>query len=157
MATVTGTLTVNAAFLQEIKDDNVQLNQLLGDLRDISSAAPVLCNHATQFVALLGELRDQLAFHFALEEAYGYFEDAIDIAPRLVDRANQLRAQHSTLFETICELSDAAACLAASPSFQSIISLGATFSEFDEQLRQHETEENQLILEAFGQDIGVGD
>lgn len=90
-------------------------------------------------------------------EAYGYFEDAIDIAPRLADRANHLRAQHTTLFETIRELSDAATELAEPHSWRSVSSIGLAFVEFDVQLRQHEADETQLIFEVFDQDIGVGD
>ena len=36
--------------------------------------------------------------HFALEDAYGYFEDAVAEAPRLSDMAEQLHSEHDGLF-----------------------------------------------------------
>jgi len=55
-------------------------------------AAPVLppihtgmCRHLVDW---LSELRDQLALHFALEEAYGYFDEPLHVAPQLAEKAN---------------------------------------------------------------------
>ena len=106
MATVTKTITINAAFLQEIKEDNQDLRlhlnktrQLLGGER--SSIQP------RELVETLAELRDQFALHFVLEEAYGYFEDAVEGAPWLHRRAEALRAEHRELFLDLCRLEEA--------------------------------------------------
>lgn len=72
--------TVNAAFFREIKEDHHQLQRLLERIRQIVGQPQALPNDWKEFISLLADLRDQLAFHFALEEAYGYFEDAVERA-----------------------------------------------------------------------------
>jgi hypothetical protein len=160
MATVTHTLTVNAAFLQEIKEDNRQL-------RDLFQQTLALLSHPRrqripprQIVNDLTLLRDQLAMHFTLEDAFGYFEDAIAEAPRLSDRAKQLHAEHEGLFREICELVEYAETVLyrERPSgYSQQTDLAVTFYQFHARFQEHETRENELILDAFDDDIGVGD
>jgi hypothetical protein len=160
MATVTSrTVAINAAFLQEIKLDNTALRGLLESLRRSVGQSWSKQAQAARFTMLLGELRDQLAVHFTLEEAFGYFEDAIEQAPRLCEKAHALREQHAELFTELCLLVEEAADSAASkiPLQRWSHRLIVAFRRFDRRLRQHEHEENELILAAFDDDIGVGD
>ena len=158
MVVATGTVTVNAAFLHEIKQDNVELKQVLsrldfqvGHVRNASGDIRLIAE-------LLVRLRDQLAFHFSLEEAFGYFEDATDVAPRLSQRAEELRAEHVKFFVMICQICDRAEQLVyretGQPEIKRIL---ARFAAFHDGLRQHERRERELIMEAFDDDIGVGD
>jgi hypothetical protein len=126
VSTLTSTVTVNAAFLQEIKEVNHELWQLLADLRH-RCQRPMAPGSCRSLVEKLCQLRDQLALHFALEEAYGYFEDPVDVAPQL--------CRHAAL----------------------AVWLGPEFLDFDALLRKHEERENDLIFEAYDADIGVGD
>ena len=98
--------TPNVAFLQEIKEDNQRLRDLLRDAAQILS----LPRHVRKLdlVKLLRELCDQLAMHFALENALGYLDDALEIAPRLSRRAKALRNEHDALFADFCEIVDEA-------------------------------------------------
>ncbi len=107
MATVTRTTTINAAFLKEIKEDNTDLRRQLSRTRELLSGEPS-CIRPRELVEMLGELRDQFALHFSLEEAYGYFEDAVDGAPWLHRQAEALRAEHRHLFLELCHLEDEA-------------------------------------------------
>jgi hypothetical protein len=170
MAIVTGTLTVNAAFLREIKDDNRQLQELLAMLRDLTSNRVVLRSHRQRVIGLLEDLRDQLALHFALEEAYGYFEEAIDVAPHISEATDRLRAEHAILFESIRTIAEAAkqwyaqrvahrytigyASGNGATRALSFHDIAIQFQHFSDQLLQHEQNENALILEAFDTDIG---
>ena len=160
MATVgSRTVAVNAAFLQEIKLDNTVLRGLLDTLRRLAGQSWTRPAQAHRFTMFLGELRDQLALHFALEEAYGYFEDAISQAPRLCERAQSLREQHGELFTELCELVDEAEESTQShvPLYRWSRRLLVAYRRFDRRLREHEHNENELILAAFDDDIGVGD
>ncbi len=166
MATATSTVKVNAAFLQEIKEDNVHLKELLARVRSLQDGNHLsqVVEHPRQLVELLGELRDQLATHFALEEAYGYFEGSVDVAPRLDEQAKALRAQHAPLFVQMCHLVEEAEERLAPPAqsnlqerIRIVRGLLARFQDFDQALTEHENQENDLILEAFNADIGVGD
>lgn len=149
------TVTINAAFLQEIKADHQQLKELLDSLRTLAAQPQALENHRRQFVDLLGQLRDQLAFHFSLEEAYGYFEDAIETSPRLSMQAMQLRGQHADLFVAIRDLAESAAASAQAPA--GIAETAEQFLAFDEVLKAHESAELNLILASLEDDLGVGD
>ena len=68
------TTMVNAAFLQEVKDSNLQFWQNVHDFKRLlnSGAGPI--EHASSLVKLLGELRDSMAVEFSLEETYGYID-----------------------------------------------------------------------------------
>ena len=97
MVTAQRTLTINAAFLHEIKEDNRELRHLLDDCCGAAGAAASGGSRIAAGGQLLGKLRDQLAMHFSLEEAYGYFDDAIDVAPRLSRQAECLEIAASAV------------------------------------------------------------
>ena len=103
-----GVLSVNAAFLQEIKDDNRELRGLLSAMDQAMSREGREGYRMEVLCELLARIRDQIATHFSLEEAYGYFDDAKSATPHLSHRADILRSQHETLFSELCELVDAA-------------------------------------------------
>lgn len=149
-------LSLNAAFLKDIKDDNRQLKALLEQVAPLASHVQAALNHWPELVKLLGELRDQLALHFSLEEAYGYFEEALGAEPQLSAAAEMLRCQHSTLFSTIRDLADAAADLPVDREAE-IATLLNTYNKFRSSLETHEEAELRLILQALDDDLGVGD
>ncbi len=158
MAIVTSTVTVNAAFLQEIKEDNRELTQLLK--RSESACRRVKASPASSgsLAELLVLVRDQLAFHFALEEAYGYFEHAVDEAPRLSERAMALRSEHETLYLEICSIAEEAESMRLGrQARRRVHSVAQDFLLFYQRLKEHETDETELILQALDDDIGVGD
>jgi hypothetical protein len=153
----TATLTVNAAFLQEIKEVNQELWQLLADLRH-RCQRPIAPGQCRLLIDRLGQLRDQLALHFALEEAYGYFEDPVDVAPQLSRAAERLRDEHKTLYIDFCDLAERAERMYYDEQHAAFaLSFGPQFLELDARLRSHEERENELIFEAYDADIGVGD
>lgn len=155
--TLTGTVTVNAAFLQEIKEVNQELWHLLADLRHRCQRpiAPSMCR---LLVDQLCQLRDQLALHFALEEAYGYFDDPVEVAPQLCRQADSLRAEHKQLYAQLSSLVDKVERMFYDDQHAALaLWIGPQFLHFDTRLRNHEERENDLILEAYDGDIGVGD
>ena len=158
MLIATSTVTVNAAFLQEIKQDAVELRELLHEVSQRLLRRRARVADARDMVDLLTRLRDQLAIHFALEEAFGYFENAVDIAPRLSERAEELRAEHDLFFRDICSICEQAERLLyheASPRTLRQVATG--YADFADAFEQHEAREVELIMEAFDDDIGVGD
>lgn len=159
MATITSTVTVNAAFLQEIKQDNQELSRLRVDLVDIVSGPRLMRIERRQLIQLMADLRDQLAMHFSLEEAYGYFDDPISVAPRLSMQADSLRHQHAALYVEISDIAEELERLLRHsnfplPDFQRLIN---RFRCFEETLSEHEEREGELISQAFDEDLGTGD
>lgn len=149
-------LTVNAAFLKDIKDDNRDLKCLLDNIVPLMEYPQTATNHWQEVVDLLAALRDQLAMHFSLEEAYGYFDDAIGSAAQLSESAERLRGQHSPLFEKIRELAEKAVEI-HDDCPDKVTGFLADFQRFRQAFEQHEEEELKLILDALDDDLGVGD
>ena len=154
----TTTLTVNAAFLQEIKDVNQELWRQLEAVREQLNRPISSGLQARQSVDLIARLRDNVALHFALEEAYGYFEDPVYVAPWLCDRAHELREQHGDLYCRICDLFENAERLLYRGRFAGAASgLLVEFEQFYDDLSDHEAREIDLIFQAYDEDVGVGD
>lgn len=154
---MTRTVTVNAAFLQEIKEVNQELWQRLDELRHRCQRpiAPANCRH---LVERLSQLRDQLALHFALEEAYGYFDDPVEVAPHLCHAAETLRNEHRQLYMELTRIVERSERLLHSEQLTTLaLWLGPEFLEFDGAIRDHESRENELIFDAYDTDIGAGD
>lgn len=149
-------LSVNAAFLKDIKDDNRQLKSLLEQIAALASHRQTAVNHWPELVKLFAELRDQMAFHFALEEAYGYFDEAIGAEPQLSSVAEMLRCQHGSLFSTIRDLADSAADVSPERE-ERVVQLLNTYKQFRTSFETHEEAELKLILQALEEDLGVGD
>ena len=105
--TSTATVTINPAFLQEIKEVNQELWQCFADLR-LRCSRPIATGMCRHLVDWLSELRDQLALHFALEEAYGYFDEPLHAAPQLAEKAERLRMEHQELYSEFSDLVDRA-------------------------------------------------
>ncbi len=153
----TGAVSINAAFFAEIKEENRQLAELVDLCHEVFQPPPRRMRWQRR-VSLLRRLRDQLAMHFALEDAYGYFDDAVDVAPRLAEEADQLRREHDDLFLEICNLVDLAEqALYHEGRECSLPRLCSRYQEFHRRLQAHEERENSLIFSAFDDDIGVGD
>ncbi|WP_442508092.1 hemerythrin domain-containing protein [Novipirellula sp. SH528] len=155
-ATSTRRLAVNAAFLKDIKDDNHHLKILVDKIGPMVSHPKIATNHWLEIIDLFSEFRDQLALHFSLEEAFGYFDEAIDTSPELSTQAETLRSQHTTLFESIRHLTESASEVTADQE-EKIARLLVRYDTFLRSFAQHEEAELKLILEAFDDDIGVGD
>lgn len=90
----TSAVGINAAFLQEVKEDNVMLHDLLGAASKVLDPTEHTPIQPRCMADLFAKLRDQLAIHFSLEEALGYLDDVIVQSPRLCEVAFELRAEH---------------------------------------------------------------
>jgi hypothetical protein len=157
-ASATSTVTVNAAFLQEIKEVNQELWDLLEELEALCRKPDRLMARRNQFIGMLDDLRDHLALHFALEEAYGYFNDPIEVAPRLSELAGELRSEHRWLYLLVCRIGEfAEQPLQGDRVSHRVMGVVDQFQDFAARLRHHEARENDLILRVYDDDIGVGD
>ena len=158
MAVLSGTLTINAAFLADIKEDNSRLRELLNVA--VSDAIQKTFDRfsSRNRVEMYHAIRDQLGLHFALEDAYGYFHDALEDNPWLTSSAEKLQGQHDSLFLQMCVIVDAAESILYR-EYNAIreTDLLRAFLEFYGRFIEHEHAENELILAVFNDDIGFGD
>lgn len=146
VATTSKATMINAAFLQEVKDSHVELWETVHQLRQMIEGSICSASNARALVSLLGQLRDQLAFEFSLEEAYGFIEGCRGIAPVVAQRAATAKQQHRELYLLIHELCEQAEeAQYRGVEHREFAELLAMAADFDAQLRAHESLESELI------------
>lgn len=154
----TGTVTLNTAFLEEIKDVNQELWVLLERLRYLCSRPISMRSQSHELVELVVKLRDLIAMQFSLEEAYGYFENPVSVDPRLSKRADELRSEHQNLYAAISRIAELAEDLLHQKRLASLTTIvPVDFDRFYFALRRHERLERELMSEALLKEIGTGD
>ncbi len=154
VATLSKTLTVNPAFLQEIKDSNPDLWDAVSQLSQIDQAAGEPTRILRSLVRLLDDLRDQLALQFSLEESYGYIEVPAQACSGVTgELAIRTQSQHGTLYLRLSDLAEQAEEL----QYRGVVSqrlreLIVSTDEFHSDLREHEQMEKELIRRSY--DVG---
>lgn len=142
-------LGLNAAFLQDIKDDDRFLNELLLATRNAISESDFSTVRIRALTELLSRLRDRLALRFSMEEAFGYFEDALDFPKSMSTNADLYRSQHAALYLDVCDMVEAAERMVYGESHrpieQALQRISASFASFYRRFQQHEAGENDLI------------
>jgi hemerythrin len=146
--------TINAAFLKDIKDDNRELKRLFDAIAELTFHPQMAVNHWPELVDLMDQLVDQTAMHFSLEEAYGYFDNAIEVAIELSEQAQNLRGQHVTLFEELVQLDDSLVP-SSENRLEKVQSWLTQYKQFQSRFRAHEEAELELVLSAIDDDLGV--
>ncbi len=144
------TTMINTAFLQEVKESNVELWDTVLELRQMVADSTSSSSNARRLVALLSQLRDLLAFEFSLEEAYGFIEGCRGIAPLVAQRAALAKQQHRELYLLIHELCEQAEEAqyrgVADREYAELLNQAA---DFDAQFRAHELLESELITNGY--------
>jgi hypothetical protein len=156
--TAKGHVTVNAAFLQEIKEVNAELWDCVAKLRQRCSAPIAISAKCQTLIGELEQLRDLLALQFSLEEAYGYFDSPANVQPSLCRRAEVLRQEHTSLYCEIVDICEEADSLFRAGKRAVLTTLvPVRFDKFFQLLERHERQECELIVESACTDLGVGD
>lgn len=144
-------LVVNPAFLQEIKDSNPDLWELVRQVQSVCRSDQASIQVCRQLTRLLDELRDGLALQFSLEESYGYigvFEPASEVLSELATKA---QSQHGILYLGISELAEQAEELQyRGVEVAQLRRLVDRTVQFDEDLHKHERLETELIERSYG-------
>ncbi|WP_417388588.1 hemerythrin domain-containing protein [Gimesia sp.] len=140
---------INAAFLKEIKDDNLKLYSLLENLRAFWLVSDPLVLNPEWFRTLISDLRDQLALHFALEETFGYLELAVDVDIFLSSESARLKKQHVDLYLEIVSITENIED-ALYPDLNERLFLDqlSRFNDFYRTFQIHEAAEFDLIMSA---------
>lgn len=147
-------VTLNHAFLADIKDDHVELRELVKLNRNRLGDQPV---EPSQTLAWLNELRDELETYFALEEFYGYFNHAAISNPSVSRSAKSLKTDHEKLFIQLIELIDQTEQIIYHESDSNIDSVRIGFLQFASDFDEHEEAEMELMMRLCNEELGVGD
>ena len=149
-------MTINAAFMDEIKTDfdfRSALNRSYYWINQKPDASPRLV------VQWLCDLRDQLETYFALEEFYGYFQNAEVQNPAVSHSAELLRDEHEHLFLQLNDCVDAMEQIVyhECPIENAFDKAAENFQSFLSRLQRHENREMELVMRLHNEEIGVGD
>ena len=146
-------IAVNRAFLQEIKDEHVQLRDLIQLNRERIPNA----QNASMVLEWLQEMLDQVECYFALEEFYGYFQQAATLNPPVSKAANQLHTEHGELFVQLMALINRIEERVYQERECPLDEICAGFLEFADQFNRHEQREMELMMKLCNEEFGVGD
>ena len=150
-ATSVTTTMVNAAFLQEVKDSNIQFWQNVHDFKRLLNQSAAVVEQSTKMVRLLSELRDSMALEFSLEETYGYIEGYSAGNSVSASKAGQAKRQHRELYLHLHEISESAEeAQYRGTIVQDYQALVVACKEFLAVLEAHEKLESDLIRHEFG-------
>jgi len=153
VATPTKTLVVNPAFLQEIKDSNPDLWNLIRQLEGIIQILDEPAAILRRLTRLLDDLRDQLALQFSLEESYGYIEVSSPASRVIGELAVRAHSQHTMLYLQLSDLAEQAEELQyRGVELQQLRELVDRSCQFHSDLREHERTEDELIRRSY--DVG---
>jgi hypothetical protein len=150
VATAKGTVTVNAAFLQEIKEENQGLWRSLVELEQLCDK-PIGHRLTRLIVEKLAEFHEQLMTQFSLEETFGYFSNPASAPTQLCLAAAKARDEHGHLLYGLRQVVDEAEqMLLEERYFELWVWVGQRFLRFAKRLRSHEETECALMLDATG-------
>lgn len=145
-------------YIRQVEHEHRELESLLRRLDDalLQGASEGWNLRATErALELLIALQDHLKYHFAQEEAGGYLEEALSVAPRFSHQADQLLRQHPMLAAMIADAIDEARRHLDDPPHWLMIE--AAITEMLKKLKAHEAGENRILEEAFNTDLGLAD
>lgn len=151
-------VTINVAFLQEIKDD-FGFRKLLNVIYHKFYPKNQTEQFSSREVAdLLTDLRDELETYFALEEFYGYFEQAAVDNPCVNQKACKLKSEHEKLYLQLSQVVDRAEQIVYQENGTlTLVHVAKDFEDFCVNLAHHEQAEMNLMMRLHNEDLGVGD
>ena len=139
-------------FFEQVRREHDRLRELLGSMHRVLADRH---EGGDEVAAMFDSLCQRLDSHFHTEDEGELFEQIIDHAPHLADRANATRAAHDGLLNRIQEIAEQAHAKTGSDQWWQ--QLSEEFQHFGTELMQHENQEGELIQEAYGDDIGSKD
>lgn len=125
-------------------------------LEELETAVSKRDRPPSEVIRLLSELPVHLEAHFAFEEAGRFFDEGMLRAPHLQPKADKILAEHSPLVDAAKALAtDAAGDDPGSPGWWERVR--DRFLAVKNDLSRHEHAENDLVQEAYIQDLGARD
>ena len=136
----------------QVHGEHGHLRHLTDSILETMTARASSC----QVIAdMFSELNEHTLEHFRHEESGGYFSEALERAPRLSERADELLGQHPVIVEQLDELQTHATKPSSNETWWN--ELEQMFQRFLEVFEEHEVGENELLQNAFLVDIGAED
>lgn len=138
--------------VEQVEQQHEEIRQSISDIHRVLRAGeaspPQLASQLSAFCVVLED-------HFRTEEAGGFFDQITDQAPRLSSRADKLCHEHQQMLDSAKSLVKQAIDGDGSEGWRD--KMGAAFHDFGRSLMHHESEENELLQQAYTDDIGDKD
>lgn len=151
-------VTVNGAFLAEVKTIHKELWDLLHEAREMCSQIFRSAKWQSRFVESVCELRDLFAMQFSLEEGLGYFSEPAYVEAQISKRATGLMNDHQALYSEISRICEWLQDLRYSGGLtHEMPNVKVRFESFYDQIQAHEKLEQELIYDIYCRDLGMGD
>lgn len=136
---------------QQIHQEHQELRELLGRVhRTLAKRA----ESAASVAAMIKALRGHVQTHFDAEEHGGFFDEVVAEAPRLSEQTEAIKQEHARLSATMRHLVRLADEPMREGWWQQV---EQEFHQFSNDLMHHESREINLLLEAYGNDVGAPD
>lgn len=149
---------INAAFLQEVKDDERQVAEILSVVASMLEEPRLQPEDSSELLAVMRRFYTLVKFRFGLEEAIGYMEDVIEVSPWLCRDAEALLDEHQPLLEELQEIVELAHLeLREGANELKLKQVRDRFAAFRTRFSEHESRESDLIIDSLYFDIGGGD
>lgn len=136
----------------ETIDEHLRLREELEVIRTALATKQV---SRTAIADMMRQLRMLVLEHFRHEERGGYFTGALEMAPHLTHRADDLLGQHPQMADLLAALVDESATQDSGRRWRNEVD--ERFSKFLTIFLAHEAGEQALLLEAYNDDIGAQD
>lgn len=138
--------------VEKIRQEHELLEERLAYIRRVFATRRPPADEAA---ALLWDLWSVLRIHFVNEESGGFFTEVTTYAPRLTRQADDLCLEHQAVLHTVSDLARFARAGAASQTWWR--ELKTRFQALCTQLARHESDEHELLQEAYQVDLGGDD
>ena len=148
-------ITINVAFLQEIKEENVQLRQLIDSVAASFYLYPKLKPQV--MMELFYRVQEELETYFTLEEFLGYFNQAKTSNPSVSNCSSKLISEHEQLFLQFNDVIELVEQIVYQETAVTMDEVEEQFNRFRSALALHEQCEMELMMRLCNEDIGVGD
>jgi len=140
-----------------VRDQHERLHQIAWSLsRTLETAALDPRGTAPEAArALLSELDERLATHFAYEEECGVLALALEAAPRFTREAESLFREHRMFAHWVSEIR--AQAEAAPARVEPWLAVREAFAGLRARLSAHERSEGEILQRAYSEDLGGSD
>jgi iron-sulfur cluster repair protein YtfE (RIC family) len=145
------TQTMTHAAYEQMRAEHTEICELVTTLYRVLAERH---EPAPRVLHLLESLLERTTGHFQDEESYGLFEDLVRRTPQRAATIRELRAEHAVLLARLKQLRQHVQGELGPDDWQQ---LEQGFREFANVLCHHETRENELLIDAYEQDLGDQD
>jgi hypothetical protein len=138
------------SYIDHLVAEHRRLHGVLRHLRKslVYAVGPDEAPSFADTVRILVSLRDELARHFAQEEAGGCLDEAVSHRPQLSSEARRIEAEHPELLAEIDRLISQARQIEPTPVNQ--FALQREFERLFDRISAHEKSETELLRQGFG-------